>query len=73
LRLVGNPHLTQEEKTTLRENADNLAQVVQYLEVNKLGPNPSPSFQQNKKDILDAMVLLLTNIQGRLGTRTWEL
>jgi phosphoglycerol transferase MdoB-like AlkP superfamily enzyme len=73
LRLVGNPHLTEEEKSAIRAAADDLGQVIQYIEANKLGPNPSPVFQQNKKDMIDRIITLLTNIQGRLGTKTWEI
>jgi hypothetical protein len=72
LRLVGNPHLSHEEELALRTRANDLMIVIQYIETNKLGENPSVAFQQEKKEIIDATLLLLTQIQGRLGTQTWE-
>jgi hypothetical protein len=72
IRLVGNPHLTPDEIVRLRTGADDLRQVIQYLEANKLRADPSPAFQQDKRDAIDALLVLLTSIQGRLGTKTWQ-
>jgi hypothetical protein len=72
LRLVGNPHLTPEETLALRQSADDLTQVIRYIEVNKLIPNPPSVFQNDKKGKIDGMILLLSKIQARLGNKTWE-
>lgn len=71
-RLLGNPHLTAEETTQLRINADNLSQVIDYVERNKLIDDASAAFHSEKREFLDAMIALIGSIQGRLGAKTWE-
>jgi hypothetical protein len=72
LRLVGNPHLILDEKEALRGGAGDLTQIMQYIDNNKLKTAASPSFQKEKKESIDALVIQLTNIQMRLGQKTWE-
>jgi hypothetical protein len=71
LRSIGNPHLTEAEKTEMRAHADNLYQVTQYIERNKLVPNPPQVFQQDKKAVLDAMQTFVVTIQVRLNQTFW--
>lgn len=72
LRLLGNMHFVEEESISLREGADDLTRIIQYIEDNKRGENASANFQRKKKASVDRLVIKLTNIQARLDRKTWE-
>ena len=72
LRLLGNPHVIEEEKNLLRESADDLTLIIQYIENNKRGERVSASFPKKHKEAIDKLMVKLANIQVRLGQKTWE-
>jgi len=73
IRIQQNPHLTQSEKGRVLSEADNLRQVKEYIERNKLGPDPSAAFQQVKKDALETAREFITGVQARLDAIRWEI
>jgi hypothetical protein len=74
LRMLANPHLTPDEKRRMWDHADNLAQVMKYLERNKLrNQNPPPVFERRKMEILESTHESLTLVQVRLSALTWEI
>lgn len=73
LRLKSHAALADEEQMQLRENADNLTQVIRYLERNKLRrDNPSMIFDDKKRLVIDNMLACVNEIQGRLEAKMWE-
>lgn len=72
LGTLGNPHLTDDEKAQMRAHADNLSQVLRYIETNKLVQDPPAAFQASKKTVLDEMESFVTTIQIRLNAQIWE-
>ena len=71
-RLWGNPHLTDEERDLLRAGANDLTQIIQYIESNKRRENASANFSKKHREAIDRLVINLGNIQTRLGEKSWE-
>ena len=52
IHLTANPHLTPEEKRALREGADNLQLILEFIEKNRLGPSPAQGLAGNRMRLL---------------------
>jgi hypothetical protein len=68
-----NPQLLLEEKNGLDGTAEDLRQVIQYIENNRLDEgDETENLPDEKKRTLDRMVVILGNIQGRLQRSALE-
>jgi len=72
LRLIGNPHLTDDEQISLQEGADDLTLVVKYIETKKLTPNPPAGFHAPKREAIDKLMAAVATMQARLANLQWE-
>ena len=71
-RILGNPHLQENENQGLVASVDDLRLVSHYLTQKALKINPALSFHEPKMDAVDRLIATLRDILARRRNRVWE-
>ncbi|HWG45009.1 MAG TPA: hypothetical protein VN688_19725 [Gemmataceae bacterium] len=72
-RMLGNPHLFENEQQNLAIGVDDLRLVSRYITLQKtLKPHPAGGFHEPKLDKVDRLIATLRAIRARIHNRVWE-
>lgn len=70
--MLGNPNLTLQEISSMRDHADDLELIKGYLRRTKLVENPPANFPANRRQALANMASFGIGVQVRLQAIVWE-